>query len=123
LSFSHFLFQWRLRCLWQHLLEVGYNTHDFDYIWKQIEEIVVKSILVALPEMRREFHEMADLYTYNTYKLLGYDMLIDNDLKVHMIEVNGRPALLEHVLDKAVNRPMVKYQLNCVLKWFKNIFR
>lgn len=66
---------------------------------------------------------MADLYTYNTYKLLGYDMLIDNDLKVHMIEVNGRPALLEHVLDKAVNRPMVKYQLNCVLKWFKNIFR
>ncbi len=47
--------KWRLRALWKYLRECGFQEHDFDYIWEQIEDIVVKSVLVALPEMRREF--------------------------------------------------------------------
>ena len=73
--------------------ECGYQDYHIDYIWRQIEAAVVKTILVALPEMRKEFHETADLFNYNTYKILGYDMLIDDDLNVHVIEVNGRPQL------------------------------
>ena len=44
---------------------------------------------------------------YNCYKLLGFDLLLDEDLKVHVIEANARPALLDDHLDRAVNRPMV----------------
>ena len=73
--------------------ECGYQDYHIDYIWRQIEATVVKTILMALPEMRKEFHETADLFNYNTYKILGYDMLIDDDLNVHVIEVNGRPQL------------------------------
>ena len=99
--------QWRLRCLWKYLLEVGLQEHDFESIWAQIEDIAIKTVLVALPEMRQDFLKIAEYSSYNTYKLLGYDLMIDNDLQVHLLEVNGRPELKDHVLDKAVNRPMV----------------
>ena len=91
--------KWRLRVLWRYFQEeIGLQEYDFQYIWDQIEEAVVKSILVALPDMRKEFQEMADVSDYNTYKLLGYDMMIDNDLKVHVLEVNGRPQLQSAVI-------------------------
>ena len=99
--------KWRLRVLWTYLREIGLQDYDFEYIWNQIEDAVVKSILIALPDMRKEFQEMVDLSTYNTYKMLGYDMMIDNNLKVHVLEVNGRPQLQNAVIDKAVNRPML----------------
>lgn len=51
---------------------------------------------------------------YNCYKLLGFDLLLDEDLKVHVIEANARPALLDDQLDKAVNRPMVSELLRIV---------
>ena len=53
------------------LAEIGLQEHDFDYIWNQIEEAVIKSILVALPEMRQEYREVVDTSCYNSYKLLG----------------------------------------------------
>ena len=88
-----------MRVLWRYFQEeIGLQEYDFQYIWDQIEEAVVKSILVALPDMRKEFQEMADVSDYNTYKLLGYDMMIDNDLKVHVLEVNGRPQLQSAVI-------------------------
>ena len=43
-------------------------------------------------------------------------MMIDNDLKVHVLEVNGRPQLQSHVLDKAVNRPMLAEMLKIIGK-------
>ncbi len=85
---------------------------DFDHIWSQIEDIAVKTVLIALPEMREDFNKIAEYSCYNTYKLLGYDLMIDKDLKVHLIEVNGRPELKDHVLDKTVNRPMVTLEKN-----------
>ena len=42
--------------------------------------------------------------------------MIDNDLKVHVLEVNGRPQLQSHVLDKAVNRPMLAEMLKIIGK-------
>ena len=45
--------------------------------------------------------------TYNMYKLLGYDILLDSHRRPHLIEVNARPACLHNPLDAFVNRPMV----------------
>ena len=69
-------FQWRLRMLWQHLGECGYQDYHLEYIWQQIEDAVIKTILVALPEMRKEFHEMETISAYNTYKILGVVLLV-----------------------------------------------
>ena len=66
--------KWRLKVLWRYLAEIGLQEHDFDYIWNQIEEAVIKSILVALPEMRQEYREVVDTSCYNSYKLLGMQL-------------------------------------------------
>ena len=63
--------KWRLKVLWKYFHQIGLQEHDFEYIWGQIEEAVIKSILIALPEMRHEFREMCEKTCYNTYKLLG----------------------------------------------------
>ena len=34
--------------------------------------------------------------TYNMYKLLGYDVLLDNHLHPHLIEVSSRHTVLLH---------------------------
>ena len=41
-------------------------------------------------------------------------MMIDNDLKVHVLEVNGRPQLQSETIDKSVNRPMLNEIKNII---------
>ena len=41
-------------------------------------------------------------------------MMIDNDLKVHVLEVNGRPQLQNAVIDKSVNRPMLSEMMKII---------
>ena len=70
---------------------------------------MIKTMLLNLTEVRAEFNEMSKSM-YNTYKLLGFDVLVQGDqsnLKPYLIEVNARPQLKDDVVDKAVNRPMV----------------
>ena len=51
---------------------------------------------------------------YNCYKLLGFDLLLDADLRVHVVEVNARPQLLDDPVDRAVNRTMVSSALGAI---------
>ena len=77
-----------------------------------MEDLVIKTMLLNLTEVRAEFNEMSKSM-YNTYKLLGFDVLVQGDhsnLKPYLIEVNARPQLKDDVVDKAVNRPMVGTQ-------------
>ena len=82
----------------------------------QIDDVVIKTVMTAYKPMQQEFKEKTGHNCYNCYKLLGFDLLLDSNLKVHVIEVNARPALLDDTLDKAVNRPMVGSQFENLLK-------
>ena len=86
------------RPLWAHLLE-GRDEHWTEErgkfsIWHQHQQLLV-------------FVWSQVKSTYNMYKLLGYDILLDSHSKPHLIEVNARPACLNNPLDAFVNRPMV----------------
>ena len=80
----------------------------------------MKSILCGFASLKEEmnsgqkkevtviWHQIVQVKsTYNMYKLLGYDILLDSHRKPHLIEVNARPACLNNPLDAFVNRPMV----------------
>ena len=49
-----------------------------------VEDIVIKSILSALTKLKSAFREQASS-AYSCYKLLGYDVLLDQNLNPHLI--------------------------------------
>ena len=48
--------------------------------------------------------------SYNSYRLFGYDILLDSHRRPHLIEINAAPACYTAKLDAFVNRPMVTTQ-------------
>lgn len=106
--------KWTLSGLWKYLSDhpLPKNVSLFT-MWSQIEDLVIKSILVGLSSIRQEFHQRVKS-SYNCYKMFGYDILLDSGLKPHLMEVNSRPAALSDKLDAAVNRPMVSEMFHLV---------
>lgn len=106
--------KWRLRRLWTYFHEVGIGQYDLELIWSRIEDVVIKSLLCAHTQMRADYRKITEHSNYNCYKLLGYDLMLDRDLNVHLVEINARPQLLDDELDKTVNRPMVSEMLRII---------
>ena len=51
---------------------------------------------------------------YNCYKLFGFDILYDENLKPWLIEVNNIPSLFNNTIDSFVNEPMIQEMFNIV---------
>ena len=62
--------KWRLKSLWKHLKDLGLPGECFGQIWSKIKDLVIKSILGGLSEMRKDFKKTSES-RYNSYKLLG----------------------------------------------------
>ena len=56
-------------------------------------DIAIKSILAVKDYFLKELRSNGTK-DKNHFKLFGYDFLVDENLKVHLIEVNSRPSLL-----------------------------
>ena len=69
------------------------NGIDYQKIRQQMADIAIKSIL-AVRDLFLEKIEENGTKDRNHFKLFGYDFLVDEDLKVHLIEINGRPSLI-----------------------------
>ena len=69
------------------------NGIDYKKIREQMADISIKSIL-AVRDLFLDQIEENGTKDRNHFKLFGYDFLVDEELKVHLIEVNGRPSLL-----------------------------
>jgi hypothetical protein len=85
----------KLSYLWRRLREQGV---DVEALRRNIEDVVVKTLVAA---------EEAIPPQVNSFELFGYDILIDEDLKPWLIEVNASPAM---ACDFQVDKD-VKYQL------------
>ena len=69
------------------------NGIDFHKIWEQMADIAIKSIL-AVRDLFLSDIEKNGTKDRNHFKLFGYDYLVDENLKVHLIEINSRPSLI-----------------------------
>lgn len=107
--------KWRLQCLWKYFRQMEYTDDQVSQLWSDMEDLVVKTMLLNLKEVREEFNAMSKSM-YNTYKLLGFDVLVQGEdrLKPYLIEVNARPQLKDDIVDKAVNRPMLAEMVRIV---------
>lgn len=85
-----------LKNLRTKLEERGYNFHK---IWVQVCEIVVKTLLACQQEIPSN---------PNCFELFGYDIIIDDNMKCWLLEVNSSPSLSrETILDDIVKQQLI----------------
>ncbi|KAJ8394493.1 hypothetical protein AAFF_G00045030 [Aldrovandia affinis] len=101
--------KWALKALWQYLDRKGVNT---TLIWERIKDIVIKTIIAADPYVNAliQTHVRS---TYSCHELFGFDIMLDENLKPWLLEVNISPSLhSSSTLDLNVKGQMVRDVLN-----------
>ena len=82
---------------------------DWRPVWEGIKDVCVKTVLCGRDKIA------ADTATSNNcFKLFGFDIFLDSDLKPWLLEVNNIPSLHINTIDAFVNRPMVAEMFNIV---------
>ena len=66
------------------------DMNSFEKLWKQIEDIVIKTILTVFEYNCRE---MSGNKNNNLFELYGFDIFIDENLRPWLLEVNVNPSL------------------------------
>ena len=89
--------------LWARLVKKGI---DVDAVWKSIELLVVKSLVIIDDKMS---------YQPCAFEVFGYDVLIDSKLRCWLIEVNASPSMArENKLDIRVKNSMIKDTISLI---------
>ena len=65
-------------------------SYIIDDIWKQIENIISKSLITI---SRENCQEISINKNNSLFELYGYDILIDENFKAWLLEVNVNPSL------------------------------
>nr|XP_058140017.1 tubulin polyglutamylase TTLL6 isoform X2 [Dasypus novemcinctus] len=85
-----------------HMETHGYNVEQ---IWRDIEDIIIKTIISAHPIIKHNYHTCFPTHTLNSacFEILGFDILLDRKLKPWLLEVNHSPSFsTDSRLDKEV---------------------
>lgn len=80
----------------------GYNLEQ---IWRDIEDVIIKTIISAHPVIKHNYHTCFPNHTLNSacFEILGFDVLLDRKLKPWLLEVNHSPSFsTDSWLDKEV---------------------
>ncbi|XP_077553749.1 tubulin monoglutamylase TTLL4-like [Haemaphysalis longicornis] len=103
--------KWSIRALQRYLEALGV---DFAGLWEQMVDIVVRTLACAEGPMNRLIQRHTSS-RYTCYELFGFDILLDDQLKPWLLEVNISPSLRSATpVDYAVKSEVVKDMLNLV---------
>lgn len=104
--------KWTLKSLWRYMAAAGIG--DPARLWAAIIDLVVKTVISA------ESQILALLKTQlknrrSCFELLGFDIMLDEALKLWLLEVNITPSLrADSPLDYSVKNQLVKDILNTI---------
>jgi tubulin--tyrosine ligase len=73
-------------------LNTGRASNFTEHILPQMKQITVESLLAAKEQM-----SVSDSGSFTCAQLFGYDFMIDDAEKVHLIEINSSPASADHL--------------------------
>ncbi|XP_057708450.1 tubulin polyglutamylase TTLL4 isoform X2 [Corythoichthys intestinalis] len=101
--------KWTLKALWKYL---GCRGVDTIVIWEKIKDIVIKTIIASEPYVN-SLLKMHVRSPYSCHELFGFDIMLDQNLKPWILEVNISPSLHSNTaLDVAVKSQMIRDLLN-----------
>nr|XP_034797406.2 tubulin polyglutamylase TTLL6 isoform X4 [Pan paniscus] len=81
------------------------HSYNMEQIWRDIEDIIIKTLISAHPIIRHNYHTCFPNHTLNSacFEILGFDILLDHKLKPWLLEVNHSPSFsTDSRLDKEV---------------------
>jgi len=81
--------KWSISALNKHLRCIGV---DIDLMWTRIMDAIVKSLLSVEPVIGARTKATAT-HSHNCFELYGFDVLVDQDLKPWLLEVNLSPSM------------------------------
>ncbi|KAM4731682.1 tubulin monoglutamylase TTLL4 isoform 1-T2 [Anableps anableps] len=101
--------KWALKALWHYLDSKGINT---TLIWEKIKDIVIKTIIASEPYVNTLL-KMHVKTPYSCHELFGFDIMLDENLKPWILEVNISPSLHSNsALDVSIKGQMIRDLLN-----------
>ena len=90
------------------------NNIDYNHIRKQMADVAIKSLLSVVDQLYGRIEEYGT-HDRNHFKLFGFDYLLDDNLKIHLLEINDRPSLLMgDINDRKLKPQLVADTLNIV---------
>ena len=74
--------------------ELKVSGVDTETVWSQIKDVVVKTICSIQPILRHNSNSIQadDPFNQSCFEILGFDIMIDEDLTPFLIEVNHAPS-------------------------------
>ncbi|KAM4836493.1 tubulin monoglutamylase TTLL4 [Thomomys bottae] len=101
--------KWALKALWSYLNQKGVNS---DAIWEKIKDVVIKTIISSEPYVTNLL-KMYVRRPYSCHELFGFDIMLDENLKPWVLEVNISPSLHSNSpLDISIKGQMIRDLLN-----------
>jgi len=84
---------------------------DGKKVWEEMKRVVLMSIIAAEPEMNKEFQDYIignRTRRLSPWEMVGYDLLVDTDLKVWLLEINNSPSMSPHTeLENSIKRTLL----------------
>ena len=103
--------KWSLVEYRNYFKKLGLNN-QMENIWKQIEEIIIKSLITVANDNCKE---MSVNKNNSLFELYGYDIFIDESFRAWLIEVNVNPSLhCTSPLDLSIKTDLVTDLFNIV---------
>jgi hypothetical protein len=99
--------KWSFEPFWPFLESLGF---DSEKVRRDVEDAIVIVVMAGRQEMLDQKNHRC------SFEMYGFDVLLDADGRIHVLEVNISPALgVTSALDRRVKTPLVKDFLNLAL--------
>ncbi|CAE7565587.1 Ttll5 [Symbiodinium natans] len=103
--------KWSISALNKHLRCTGV---DVELMWTRIMDAIVKSLLSVEPVIGARTKATVN-YSHNCFELYGFDVLVDQDLKPWLLEVNLSPSMqADSPLDWQIKSSLLSDSFNLV---------
>ncbi|XP_062598773.1 tubulin monoglutamylase TTLL4-like [Saccostrea cucullata] len=101
--------KWGLKALWNYMKRQGINTTQ---VWENIKDLVIKTIICAESPINSMIKSNCRS-RYCVHELFGFDVLLDENLKPWILEVNISPSLHSNSqLDINIKGQMIRDLMN-----------